>query len=317
MKVLANDGIAPDGKAILEKGGAEVHTEKIAQDALAEGLKPYDAILVRSATKVTKDIIQANPQLKVIGRAGVGLDNIDLDAAKDAGVEVVNTPAASSISVAELVFAHLSGMIRFLHLSNIQMREQGNTAFKDLKKSYAKGVELRGKTMGIIGFGRIGRETAKIAIGYGMKVIAHDPMMKDKTAELPLDHLQIPISIGVPVPLLSKEDLLAQSDFISLHVPSLNTPIIDEHAFQHMKEGVGLVNCARGGVVDEAALEAHLASGKVKYAALDVFENEPTPKASLLENDKISLSPHIGASTSEAQTRIGIELAEKVMKALQ
>ena len=310
FKLLANDGIDPIGKEILEKAGFTVDTQTVPQEQLAEALQNYDALTVRSATKVRKELIDACPNLKLIGRGGVGMDNIDVDYARNKGIAVVNTPAASSLSVAELVFAHLFTGVRFLQDANRAMPSKGATAFNDLKKAYAKGIELRGKTIGIIGFGRIGRETAKIALGLGMDVLAYDFSPIPETLPVVFSG---GIEVNLPVKGVTFETLLAESDFISLHVPFTDKPIIGAAEFAQMKNGAALVNCSRGGTVDETALLAALDSGKLAFAGLDVFDNEPTPRQDLLSHPKISLSPHIGASTNEAQERIGTELAQLII----
>jgi D-3-phosphoglycerate dehydrogenase len=312
-KILANDGIDATGKELLEKAGFTVITEKVAQDALAKELneKDFVALTVRSATQVRKDLIDACPKLKVIGRGGVGMDNIDVDYAKGKGLQVINTPAASSNSVAELVFAHLFGAVRFLYESNRQMPVNGNTKFEELKKAYAKGNELRGKTIGIVGFGRIGQYVGKIALGCGMKVLAFDPFVKEAKLDLGIHGLA---NSEVTVKTVSMDELLAYSDFISMHVPG--GKVIGEAEIAKMKKGVILVNAARGGVIDEKALIDGLNSGRIAHAGLDVFEGEPKPSEALLKHPKISLTPHIGAATNEAQERIGIELAEKIIAAL-
>ena len=310
FKLLANDGIDPIGKEILEKAGFTVDTQTVPQEQLAEALQNYDALTVRSATKVRKELINSCPNLKLIGRGGVGMDNIDVDYARNKGIAVVNTPAASSLSVAELVFAHLFTGVRFLQDANRAMPSKGATAFNDLKKAYAKGIELRGKTIGIIGFGRIGRETAKIALGLGMDVLAYDFSPIPETLPLVFSG---GIEVNLPVKGVTFETLLAESDFISLHVPFTDKPIIGAAEFAQMKNGATLVNCSRGGTVDETALLAALDSGKLAFAGLDVFDNEPTPRQDLLSHSKISLSPHIGASTNEAQERIGTELAQLII----
>jgi len=310
FKLLANDGIDPIGKEILEKAGFTVDTQTVPQEQLAEALQNYDALTVRSATKVRKELINSCPNLKLIGRGGVGMDNIDVDYARNKGIAVVNTPAASSLSVAELVFAHLFTGVRFLQDANRAMPSKGATAFNDLKKAYAKGIELRGKTIGIIGFGRIGRETAKIALGLGMDVLAYDFSPIPETLPVVFSG---GIEVNLPVKGVTFETLLAESDFISLHVPFTDKPIICAAEFAQMKNGAALVNCSRGGTVDETALLAALDSGKLAFAGLDVFDNEPTPRQDLLSHPKISLSPHIGASTNEAQERIGTELAQLII----
>ncbi len=310
FRILANDGIDPIGKELLEKAGFQVDTTHIPQDQLSEGLKNYDGITVRSATKVRKELIDACPNIKLIGRGGVGMDNIDVDYARSKGLAVVNTPAASSLSVAELVFAHLFTGIRFLQDSNRKMPVEGNTKFNDLKKAYAKGIELRGKKIGIIGFGRIGRETAKVALGLGMEVLAYDLFDIPKELEVIIG---TDIRVNVPIKVVTVEQLIKESDFISLHVPFSEKPVLGKEEFESMKNGVGVVNCSRGGTIDEDALIDALNSGKVAFAGLDVFDNEPTPRQDLLTHPKVSLTPHIGASTNEAQERIGTELANLII----
>jgi len=310
FRILANDGIDPIGKELLEKAGFQVDTNHIPQAELSEGLKNYDAITVRSATKVRKELIDACPCIKLIGRGGVGMDNIDVDYAREKGLAVVNTPAASSLSVAELVFAHLFTGIRFLQDSNRKMPVEGNTKFNDLKKAYAKGIELRGKKMGIIGFGRIGRETAKVALGLGMDVLAYDLFQIPSQLELVLSGN---VRVNCPINAVSVEQLIKESDFISLHVPFSEKPVLGKEEFTMMKDGVGVVNCSRGGTIDEDALLEALISGKVGFAGLDVFDNEPNPRQDLLSHPNVSLTPHIGASTNEAQERIGTELANLII----
>jgi len=310
IKILANDGIDPIGKALLEHAGFVVDTETVPQDKLIEALQNYDGLTVRSATKVRQDVIDACPNLKLIGRGGVGMDNIDVDYARSKGVAVVNTPAASSLSVAELVFAHLFTGIRFLQDANRKMPVEGATQFNQLKKAYAKGIELRGKTMGIIGFGRIGRETATIALGLGMNVLAYDLFPYDGTITL---NFTGDLKLDIPVRTVSLEEVISNSDFISLHTPFADKPILGKAEFDAMKPGVGVVNCSRGGTIDEAALMDALDSGKLAFAGLDVFDHEPTPLEAILKHPKISLTPHIGASTNEAQERIGTELANLII----
>lgn len=312
-KILANDGIDAIGKELLEKAGFTVITEKIAQENLIKELndKSYVALTVRSATKVRKDVIDACPGLKVIGRGGVGMDNIDVDYAKSKNINVINTPAASSNSVAELVFAHLFNAARFLYDSNRQMPANGDAKFDELKKKYAKGVELRGKTIGIVGFGRIGQSVAKMALGLGMKVLAYDPYVTGVMIDLEIDGVGL---VSVKVLPVTLEKVLQNSDFITFHVPG--GKLISKNELASMKNGVVLVNAARGGVIDENDLIESLNNGKVSHACLDVFENEPKPSSAILSHPKISLTPHIGAATNEAQERIGVELAEKIIAAL-
>tara|TARA_B110000003_G_scaffold173112_1_gene172716 strand:+ start:12049 stop:13002 length:954 start_codon:yes stop_codon:yes gene_type:complete len=316
MKILANDGISQSGIDALQNANFEVITTKVAQIQLENYINEHqiDAILVRSATQVRQELIDACPSIKLIGRGGVGMDNIDVDYARDQGLHVINTPAASSSSVAELVFAHLFGMVRFLYQSNREMPLEGDSRFKDLKKSYAKGTELRGKKIGIIGFGRIGQEVAKIALGLGMEIIANDHFIQ--SASIPLDFFNGQ-RINITIETSDLDTLLKDSDFISLHVPIQENYVIGKKEIEKMKTGVGIVNAARGGVLDEMALIKAIESKKVKFAGLDVFEKEPTPEIQLLMNSELSLSPHIGAATVEAQDRIGKELAIQIIHLLK
>lgn len=313
MKILANDGMSKSGINALQKAGFTVITDKVPQEDLISYINEnqVDVILVRSATKVRKDIIDACPSIKIIGRGGVGMDNIDVEYARSKGINVINTPGASSHSVAELVFAHFFGMARFLHDSNRNMPLEGDKNFNGLKKNYEKGIELKGKTLGIIGFGRIGRATARIALGLGMRVITND---KYETPQ----HIEIDFYDGQKVAFdilrVSIEELLKESDFISLHVPAQEEYVIGQKELDMMKNGAMLVNAARGGVVDEMAIVKALETGKLRGAALDVYEKEPTPEVQLLMNPQLSLSPHIGAATLEAQDRIGTELADQIIE---
>jgi D-3-phosphoglycerate dehydrogenase len=316
MKVLANDGISKSGIEALHKGGFEVITTKVAQEQVANFINSHDVavILVRSATKVRKDIIDACPGLKIIGRGGVGMDNIDVEYARSKGIHVINTPASSSESVAELVFAHLFTGVRFLQDSNRNMPLEGESNFDDLKKAYANGIELRGKTIGIIGFGRIGQAVAKMGLGLGMKVIATDKFLDKAEIKVEFYNGQF---IHVTIETEPLEEVIKNSDFITLHVPAQDGYVIGESEFNLMKNNVGIVNCARGGVIDEVALVKALDADKVLFAGLDVFENEPSPEIQILMHPKISLTPHIGAATLEAQDRIGTELAHQIFNILK
>ncbi len=315
MKVLANDGISKSGVKALENAGFKVITTKVAQEQLINYIneQEIDVLLVRSATTARKEMIDACPSLKIIGRGGVGMDNIDVSYAREKGLQVINTPAASSSSVAELVFAHLFSGVRFLHDSNRNMPLDGDSRFKDLKKNYAGGSELRGKTIGIIGFGRIGCEVAKIAIGCGMKVVASDKYIDE--ADIKLDFFDGQ-KIGVTIKTIPISDLIKQSDFITLHVPAQKEYVIGKNEIDLMKDGAAVINAARGGVIDEVALVDALDKGKLAFAGLDTFENEPMPAIKILMNGKISLTPHIGAATIEAQDRIGTELANQIVSIL-
>ena len=311
MKILANDGISESGKNKLEKYGFVVDLTKVSQEQLVDYINDNEisVILVRSATQVRADIIDNCPSIKIIGRGGVGMDNIDVEYAKSKGINVINTPAASSKSVAELVFSHLFGCVRFLHESNRSMPLDGDSKFKDLKKSYAKGSELAGKTIGIVGFGRIGQEVAKIGIGVGMNVIFHDKF--NDQAEIKLNFFDGQ-NLSFKLSSSSFEEVLSNSDFITIHIPASDKYIIDSNEFKKMKQGSGILNLSRGGIINEEELIKNIDSGKISFAAIDTFEGEPNPSIKILMNPNISLTPHIGAATNEAQDRIGIELADKI-----
>ncbi len=312
MKILANDGISDLGKKLLEEAGYSVITEKVEQNDLINEVNSQniEMILVRSATTVRKEVVDACPNLKLIGRGGVGMDNIDVDYAREKGITVINTPASSSQSVAELVMGQLFSISRSLQDS---FKNMENGDFSQLKKKFAKGVELRGKTLGIIGFGRIGQSLASYALGAGMDVIASDRNT---------NKVKIEVAIGASnsttveiTTTTSLEELISKSDYISIHVPKQadGSAVISEKEFNLMKKGVRIVNSARGGVINEEDLLNALNSGKVAAAALDVYENEPSPRKDLLNHPNIACTPHIGAATLEAQDRIGEELADLII----
>jgi D-3-phosphoglycerate dehydrogenase / 2-oxoglutarate reductase len=306
IKILVNDGIEADGKLILEGAGYQVDTDTVQQAELPKVLPNYDVIIVRSATQVRKDLIDACPNLKIIARGGVGTDNIDVDYARSKGIEIITTPAASSQSVAELAMGHIFNLTRFLQRSN---REMATGDFKKLKSAYSEGIQLKGKTIGIVGFGRIGQAVARIALAMGMSVVISDPFITDIDLILDINNTKV----NIPFDSVSLEEVLKNSDFITLHTPSVGKALIGTEEIAMMKDGAIIVNCARGGIIDEDALLEGLNSGKLGGAGLDTFKGEPNPRAELLNHPKISVSPHIGAATKEAQSNIGLELAEKIM----
>ena len=317
IKILANDGISETGKVALEREGFEVITTKVAQNQLVDYINKHciDALIVRSATQVRKDIIDGCPTLKLIGRGGVGMDNIDVAYAKSKQLHVINTPASSANSVAELVFAHLFTGVRYLHDANRNMPLEGDQRFNELKKNYNNGAELRGKTLGIIGFGRSGQAVARIAIGLGMRVLAYDPNVQEAVITLSFFDGQ---ETSFTVKTVAKEQLLMESDFITLNnSPADGGYVLDEEEFRMMKDEVGVINLSRGGALNDVALIEAIDHGKVAFAGLDVFENEPNPAIQVLMHPQISLTPHIGAATNEAQDRIGTELAAQIVTLLK
>ncbi len=316
IKILANDGMGATGKELLEEKGFEVITTRVAQEQLINFINDNNmqVLLVRSATKVGQDVLDACPTLRLVGRGGVGMDNIALKHAKHKGIPVINTPTASSAAVAELVIAHLLSGIRFLHDSNRNMPLEGDHKFGQLKKSYSGASELGGKTLGIVGFGQIGQAVAQRALGMGMKVLFHDHHSDERTITVPFfDGQEVYFTIA-PNTL---EEVLQQSDFITIHVPAQKDYVIGEKEIAKLKDGAGVINAARGGTLDEVALVKALDDGKVAFAGLDVFESEPSPEIRILMHPKISLSPHIGGSTVEAQKRISVELAEQIIDYFQ
>jgi D-3-phosphoglycerate dehydrogenase len=314
MKILANDGIDPSGKAALKAAGHEVLTDTIEQASLVDFINQenIEGLLVRSATQVRADIIDGCPGLKWVGRGGVGIDNIDATYAREKGIFVFNTPASSSLSVAELVMAMMFSAARFTYAAGGQMPTEGATNFAALKKQYSKGFELKGKTLAVVGFGRIGRALAGYAVGCGMRVIAVDRSGDEQTL---IDwEVQGLGNVQIPVSLVSLSTALEQADFISLHVPKQDNgqAVIAADEFSKMKSNAWVINTSRGGVIHEDDLLVALNNNQIAGACLDVFVGEPKPKAELLSHPKVLSTPHIGASTAEAQERIGLEIASIV-----
>ena len=295
MKILVCDKTEADCIERMRAAGLTVDTNfEITPEELPKLLPAYDGMVVRSRTKVRQPLIDVCPKLKVIVRGGVGLDTIDAEYARSKGITVMNTPKASSASVAELAVGYMFALARSIYKATATMKAE-----KWEKKSF-EGDELGGKTLGLIGIGNIGKEVAKRAAALGMTVVAYDPYVKD--AEV--------------VKLVSLDELLAQADYISLHLPKTkeSAGMIGKAQFEKMKTGVRIINCARGGIIDEAALYEALTNGKVAAAAVDVFAEEPPTDWKLLKLDNVIGSPHIGAATKEAQGRVGAEVADKLIE---
>lgn len=314
MKVLANDGISQSGSKALQDAGIEMVEAKVSQEQLADFINQnqIDVLLVRSATQVREDLIDSCPSLKIIGRGGVGMDNIDVEYAIDKGIYVINTPNASSRSVAELVFGHFFSLARNIHESNRMMPLEGETQFNALKKSYSKAYELEGKTLGVIGFGGIGKEVVKIGISLGMKVKVLTRKPRTETISL---HFYDGQKVDFKIETTDNwDEFLKDTDFISINTPKTDAYLIDTPQFEKMKDGVFIVNTARGGVINEVTLLDFIENGKVAGAALDVFENEPNPELPILMNPSLSLTPHLGGNTVDAQEKIGSELASQIIE---
>ena len=313
MIVLANDGISEKGIQLLKEADITVLDARVSAEHLSNFINEnnVDVLLVRSATQVRKNLIDECPNLKIIGRGGISMDNIDVDYAIDKGIYIINTPKASSKSVAELVFAHFFSLARFLHESNRLMPLEGETKFNTLKKSFNNATELSGKTLGVIGMGNIGLEVIKIGISLGMSIVAYNRTPKTENVKISFFDGQ---SLHFEIKSVNLDEVLKKSDFISINISNTEKYFIDNEQIAMMKEGVFIANTARGGVLNEVALIDAIERGKVAGAALDVFENEPNPEIEILMNPALSLSPHIGGNTLEAQNRIAEELAEQIIK---
>ncbi len=313
MIVLANDGISEKGVQLLKDAGITVLEARVSPEHLSSFINEnqVDVLLVRSATQVRKHLIDSCPNLKIIGRGGIGMDNIDVEYAIDKGIYIINTPKASCKSVAELVFAHFFSLARFLHESNRLMPLEGETQFNVLKKSFNNATELSGKTLGVVGMGNIGIEVIKLGVALGMNILAYNRTPKTEKIQLSFFDGQ---SLNFEIKSVNLDEVLKNSDFISLNTAKTDEYLIDAKELEIMKDGVFIANTARGGVINEVALLDAIESGKVYGAALDVFEKEPTPEVLILMNPALSLSPHVGGNTIDAQNRIGEELAEQIIK---
>jgi len=313
INILINDGLCPEGEQILRNSGFHIHNQKIEQSDLINEInhRQIQAIIVRSATIVNREVIDSCPTLKLLARAGLGMNNIDMEYAESKGIEIVNTPLSSAPALAEMVFAHLLSVSRNLYVGNRDLPSEREIA--KMKKECAGGTELTGKTIGIVGFGRVGQEVAQRALGWGIKVLAYDPYVKEANIKLEIPGVHNVVAYTHTVPL---EDVLMKSDFITLHVPlpADSKAFISRKEIDIMKQGVIIINVSKSGLIDEQELISALNTGKVRAAGLDVFENEPSPLPALITHPKVSVSPHIGAETQEAQNRIGIELAEHIVR---
>ncbi|CAM4070752.1 NAD(P)-dependent oxidoreductase [Flavobacterium antarcticum] len=317
MKVLANDGISANGIQLLEQNGFEVITTKVAQEQVAAYINKneIDVLFVRTATKISTELLDDCPSLKVIGIAEEAIDNKIIDYAKSKGKTIVNASDSSAVAMAELVFAHLFSGARFLHDANRNMPLEGDSNFNSLKKAYSSGIELRGKTLGIIGFTASGIEVAKIGLALGMHVIVADGSTEETEIELNFYNGK---SVIVKVEKVELNQLLRHSDFITIHLPASEKKyLISEPEFKLMKDNVGIVNVSQGGIINEVALLKALDDNKVLFAGLDVFEEQPTPAVQVLMHPKVSLTPHIGSTTVETQQRMEIELVQKVAQLLK
>jgi len=307
MKLLANYTISKSGIDLLSNAGFEVIAITVAQNQLINYINQnnINVLIIGVNTTISSELIDACPTLKIIGCASNYVNNIDVSYAIDKGTHIINAPVAHAVGVAELVFAHLLGMVRFLHQSNREMPLEGDTRFTELKNQFSTGTELRGKTLGIIGLGTIGKEVAKIAIGLGMNVIATSTSIKKETINISFFNGK---SITFEIETQPLDSLLKASDFITLHIPHQESQVISAKEIELMKTGVGIINTSQGGVLDEVALINAIESEKVKYAALDVFETEPNPEIQLLMNPELSLSPHIGGATIDSLHKTEKEL---------
>lgn len=298
--ILITDGLDASAQAVLRSCSVDDRTGIPAED-LSKIIADYDALIVRGQTKVTASLLETAAKLKVVGRAGVGVDNIDLAAAKSRGVTVVNAPVSTTLAVAELTFGLLLALTREIPRADSSMKE-GQWLKKELE-----GAELHGKTLGILGMGHIGTEVARRARAFGMDVLGYDPLLTPE---------QIRGRVADPV---DRDELLVRSDFISLHLPltSETRGLLDADQFAKMKDGARIVCAARGGIIDESALLSALESGKIAGAALDVFESEPPGATELVKHPKVIATPHIGAQTAEAQSRAAEDIAHEVLHALR
>ncbi len=313
IKILVNDGLHPDGKMLLEEAGYEVDDQRVAQADLHQVLPNYDAIIVRSATHVRREVLEHCPNLKLIARAGVGMDNIDTTYARERSIKIMTARKAVAHAVAELAFGHMFTLARHLQNTNRDMPSKGNVAFKELKEAYSNGIQLRGKNLGIIGFGKIGQEVARIGIGIGMNIIPVDLEVNEVEIDISLYRTET-VSLAIKMKTTSLEEMLPEADFVTLHVPlNGDIPILGAKEIAMMKKGAFLINTSRGGTVDEEVMIAALDNGKLAGVGLDVYNQEANIQTILLQHPKISMTPHTGAATIEAQRDVALELADKII----
>ncbi|AEW85143.1 D-3-phosphoglycerate dehydrogenase [Flavobacterium columnare ATCC 49512] len=312
MKILANDGLSNQALLLLDNNRFEVLTTKVAQEQLSNYLNKnqIEILIVGNATKINQSIINTCPNLKIIGKLGLEMDNIIIDTNHPNTIKLLNTPNASVNAVAELAIGHLISGARYLHDSNRNMPLEGDTHFNQLKKVYSTGLELKGKTLGIIGFGKIGKAVAQKALALGMKVIATANERKQTSVEIEFYTGQ---KTTIPLDLMPLDDLLPLADFISLHIPPQEKYLLTATEFKRMKQGVGIINCSKGELINEVDLIEYLENKKISFAGLDVFQGEPNPAVQLLMHPDISLTPHIGGSTTETFENMSIEMAHKII----
>jgi len=312
MNILINDGLSTAGIAALEKANFNLFNTKVAQSQLANYIHKnnIEILLIKNNTQIDKELIDQCLQLQLIGSIGIDLDNIDVAYAEKKEIKVIHSPNAYSRGVAEMVFAHIFSNIRYLKNTNQDMPLEGDSRFKELKSGYSNASELQGKTLGIIGFGRTGKEVAKIALGLGMKVLVNSKDSEETSIKLNFFDGQ---EVSFAIPYASLQEVLKTADIVTLHVPTQGLYLIRKEELELMKPTAGIINTSKGDILDEVALVEALNDKKIAFAGLDVFEKEPNPEIQILMHPDISLSPHIAGSTQEAQDKSGVELSNQII----